>query len=170
MKRLVLLLIIVLAACKSYARKRTEVARCSDVNTQAQLIALCLVTEHRWKEPAADSAGRARERELDSLRALREDSVWTLDAQRHRRELRECMAMLGEVRDCLLGYGWPEARARRASDSAWRADSAAHRRQIGDCLRRERTANISACLQLYYKWTPERALATNDSVRRAQLR
>jgi len=59
----------------------------------------------------------------------------------------------------------PEARAVRAADSTWAADSTEHRRQIRACLARERTANIAACLQLYYGWSAERGLRANDSVR-----
>jgi len=52
----------------------------------------------------------------------------------------------------------------------WTADSAEHRRQIRSCLARERTANIAACLQLYYRWTSDRALKANDSVRYQPVR
>jgi hypothetical protein len=37
------------------------------------------------------------------------------------------------------------------------------------CVRR-RDMNTASCLQLYYKWSSERALALADSIERAKLR
>ena len=171
MNRPALLSLTLLAACgPSATRRRADVEECSRVHEQAQLIALCLMSDHKWPEAEANAAGRARERELDSLRRSHEDSLWSVAAQRHRQELRQCPGRWRDMATCLEAAGWPEARAQRAGDSAWVADSVEHRRQIRSCLARERTANIAACLQLYYGWSPERGLRANDSVRAAQGR
>src|SRR2546422_6802960 len=68
-----------------------------------------------------------------------------------------------------MGYGWAEARAMATEDSLWRYDAANHRQQVATCTR-QRKMQAGACLQLYYKWNPARALAVDDSIRRAQMR
>jgi len=169
--RTALLSLTLLAACgPSATRRRADVEECSKVHEQAQLIALCLMSDHKWPEAEANAAGRARESEFIGIRAAHEDSLWSVAAQRHRQEIRQCPGRWRDMAACLEAAGWPAARAQRAGDSAWTADSAEHRRQIGSCLTRERTANIAACLQLYYGWSPERGLRANDSVRAAQGR
>lgn len=169
--RFLALALIALAACSAEARRQRQVRDCSTVNTQADLIALCLTTEFRWKDAAAAAAGKARERQLDSLRAAQADSLWRLDDARHRAEVRQCPATAGEVSECLqLRFGWPTARAVATADSLWRRDGERHRGQVRDCVRRGRGSNIGACLMLHYRWPSPRALAADDSVRRAQAR
>jgi len=73
------------------------------------------------------------------------------------------------VARCLVGYGWADARAAAAEDSLWRHSGSQHRQQVATCTR-QRKMQAGACLQLYYKWSPARALAVDDSVRRAQMR
>jgi len=164
--RPVLLSLVLLVACgPSATRRRADVEECSKLHEQAQLIALCLMSDHKWPEAEANAAGHARERELISIRAAHEDSAWNAAAQQHRQEIRQCPGRWRDMAACLEAAGWPEARAVRAADSTWAADSTVHRRQIRACLARERTANIAACLQLYYGWSPERGLRANDSVR-----
>src|SRR2546427_8940446 len=68
-----------------------------------------------------------------------------------------------------MGYGWAEARAMATEDSLWRYDAANHRQQVATCTR-QRKMQAGACLQLYYKWNPARALAVDDSIRRAEMR
>src|SRR3989449_8746539 len=68
-----------------------------------------------------------------------------------------------------MGYGWAEARAMATEDSLWRHDAANHRQQVATCTR-QRKMQAGACLQLYYKWNPARALAAGDSIRRAPMR
>ena len=70
---------------------------------------------------------------------------------------------------CLLGFGWAEPRAKATEDSLWRGNVAKHRQEVRSCTGRK-GMQPGACLQLYYKWSPERALALDDSIRRAQLR
>jgi hypothetical protein len=53
-------------------------------------------------------------------------------------------------------------------DSVWNSRSAEHQRQIRTCLSRRRVGT-GACLQLHYKWQPRRALALDDSIRRANI-
>ena len=166
MKRSGLLWLLLIVACgKSAAHRREDVLACSERHTQANLIALCLITDYHWKDNEANAAGRAREREVDSLTAFHEDSLWRVDARQHRQELRQCPGRWPDMASCLQAAGWPRQRADRTADSIWAADWPEHQRQIRSCLARERTANIAACLQLYYRWTADRALKANDSVR-----
>ena len=50
----------------------------------------------------------------------------------------------------------------------WNAELPAHRRELQTCMAK-RDFNLSSCLTLYYKWDPDRALETADSVTRARL-
>ena len=62
MNRTALLSLTLLAACgPSATRRRADVEECSKVHEQAQLIALCLMSDHKWPEAEANAAGRARE-------------------------------------------------------------------------------------------------------------
>ena len=96
MNRPVLLSLTLLAACgPSATRRRADVEACSKVHQQAQLIALCLMSDHKWPEAEANAAGRAREGELISIRAAHEDSLWNGAAQRHRLERLAPLAIAG---------------------------------------------------------------------------
>ncbi|MGH7646045.1 MAG: hypothetical protein ACREMR_10730 [Gemmatimonadales bacterium] len=162
-------LVLALAAlgCSKTERGQAQdVERCSAVNTQAQLIALCLISDYGWNEADADAAAKVRESQLDSARTFQMDSVWSMDAAKHREEIRRCPAA-GMV-DCLILFGWPEERAAAAAESAWRAEGSRHQREVQECVRRQRGANIASCLMLYYKWPDRRALLANDSVQRAR--
>src|SRR5881396_1256823 len=75
----------------------------------------------------------------------------------------------GDMTRCLMGYGWAEARAMATEDSLWRHDAPTHRQEVATCIR-QRKMQAGSCLQLYYKWSPGRALAVDDSIRRAQMR
>jgi hypothetical protein len=163
------LLALLVGCAKSAEDRRDEVALCSAVNSQADLIALCLVADHKWAEAQADSAARRRAQELDSLRAVQDDSVWNADSSRHRAELRQCNRGTDDIRECLLvRAGWPDARATRTADSLWQRNAQQHGRAVRSCARGRNP--IASCLMLNYKWNARRALATEDSVRRAQMR
>lgn len=153
---------------KTEAMRREEIAACSRVNSQAELIALCLEAEHDWDDTAAARVAQVRATELDSIRAWQEDSAWNSDSNKHRADIRGCSSG-DRMRGCLRLRGWPDARAARTADSLWRKDAARHLLQVRSCLNR-REGPIAACLVLHYQWSNERALATQDSVRRAQMR
>ena len=158
---------VAVACGTSPEERREEVLECSRVNSQAELIALCLVSDHKWKDPAADSAGAGRAHELDSIRQFQEDSAWNVDRVQHRADIRTCSG--GDVmRECLRSRGWPDARALRTADSAWASDAGRHRDQVRRCAS-QRTAPIASCLVLNYRWGNDRALAVQDSIVRARL-
>ena len=163
-----LLLAITWGCAKSEEDRRAEVTRCSAVNTQADLISLCLVTEHKWKDAPADSAGRQEAHRIDSLRTAQDDALWNSESARHNAELKTCSAT-SDVQECLLvRAGWPSARAARASDSIWTRNADRHAREVRSCARAQ--GPIASCLMLNYKWNARLALATEDSVRRARMR
>jgi hypothetical protein len=162
------ILVAATAGCgKSPEERREEVLECSRVNSQAELIALCLVSDHNWKDSAADAAGAGRAHELDSIRQFQEDSAWNVDRVQHRADVRGCSGG-DQMRECLRSRGWPDARALRTADSLWAADAGRHRDQVRRCAG-QRAAPIASCLVLNYRWSNERALATQDSVVRARL-
>src|SRR6266566_1463154 len=90
-------------------------------------------------------------------------------------EVRECsritMDAQGAAQCLVLQYKWKQAAALTAAtaDSLWRHDASKHRQEVTSCTR-QRKMQAGSCLQLYYKWSPERALAVDDSIRRAQMR
>jgi hypothetical protein len=167
----VAVLVIALAtwSCsKSEEERRNDVDRCAAVNTQAELIALCLTSDHKWKDAAADSAARLKQHELDSARTAQEAAIWNSDSARHKAALREC-GKSNDMKECLLvRYGWPQDRATRTADSAWQRNAAQHAREVTSC-RRGRNP-VASCLMLNYKWNAQRAMATEDSLRRLRLR
>ena len=164
------LMLAALGCGKSEAKKLTEVRECSRITMDAQGAAVCLVKQFRWKETEALAAATRYQQEQDSLAQSHADSAWRADAARHKKEVAQCAAdPSGEVARCLVGYGWADARAGAAADSLWRHDAPTHHSQVTRCTR-QRQMQAGACLQLYYKWSPERALAVDDSIRRAQMR
>jgi hypothetical protein len=157
-------------ACKSAATKAAEVRECSRITMNAQGAAQCLVLEHRWKQAAALAAATLYQHQQDSLAQFRADSSWRGAAAQHQKEIAQCASdPSGEAARCLMGFGWAEARAMATADSLWRRDAAKHRQELAACAR-NRKMQAGACLQLYYKWSPERALAVDDSLRRAAMR
>ena len=155
---------------KSAAKKAAEVRECSSITMDAQGAAQCLVLQYRWKQPAALAAATRYQQEQDSIAQAHADSGWRADAARHKKELVQCATdPSGEVARCLVGYGWADARANATADSLWRHDASRHRQELAKCAR-NRQIQVGSCLQLYYKWSPERALAVDDSIRRAQMR
>ncbi len=162
---------IAAAACsKSEAKKLTEVRACSAITMDAKGAANCLVLQYKWKKDQALVYAQRFEHEQDSVAQVRADSAWRADAQRHMKEVQQCsIDPSGEVSRCLMEFGWAEARAKATEDSLWRHDTSRHRDQIHACTRQTQM-QAGACLQLYYKWSPERALAVDDSIRRAKLR
>jgi hypothetical protein len=165
-----LLVLPILGCGKSEAKKREEVRSCSAITMDVQGAAQCLVLQYRWRKAPAESAAAAYQRQVDSVLQFKADSTWRVDAARHGQEIDRCADdPSGDVMRCLLGFGWADKRARATADSLWRHDAPAHREQILTCSR-QRKMQAGACLQLYYKWSPERALAVDDSIRRATLR
>ncbi len=157
-------------ACKSAATKAAEVRECSRITMNAQGAAKCLVLQFRWKQAAALTAATQYQHQQDSLAQLKADSTWRAAAAQHKKEIALCASdPSGEAARCLMGFGWAEARATATADSLWRHDAAKHRGELAACAR-NRQMQAGACLQLYYKWSPERALAVDDSIRRAKMR
>jgi len=166
----ILLVLPVLGCGKSEAKKREEVRSCSRITMDAPGAAQCLVLQYRWRKASAESAAAAYERQRDSISQFKADSAWRVNAAAHARELERCAAdQSGEVMRCLVSFGWADSRAQAAADSLWRHDAPQRREQVLTCAR-QRKMQPGACLQLYHKWSPERALAVDDSIRRAKLR
>ena len=164
-----LLALSVLAiACGKKTTRRDEIVECSSISLDAKGTTQCLVQLYKWKIDEATRAAQDRAYELDSLKTWKEDSVWALDAAKHRSDLRNCTSRSEPVKDCLLVAGWPLSRVRDAADSIWTAELPQHRRELQTCMAK-RDFNLSSCLTLYYKWDSDRALATADSVTRARL-
>lgn len=165
---LALVLLMVLVACGKARNRRGEIEECSSISLDVQGTTQCLVQLYGWQPNEAQQAAAARHRELDSLRTWREDSLWNLDAARHRRDLQACRRGDETLQGCLLVAGWPLNRVQATVDSLWQAELPQHRRELQDCLRR-RNVNLSSCLTLYHKWDSDRALRTADSITRARL-
>ena len=160
----------VLGCFKSASKKAAEVRECSRITMDAQGAAQCLVLQYRWKKTEALTAATKYQQEQDSLAQTRADSTWRANAARHKREIADCAKdPSGDMARCLVGYGWAEARAEATADSLWRHEGSRHRQEIATCTR-QRKMQAGPCLQLYYKWSPARALAVDDSIRRAQMR
>ncbi|HYT03363.1 MAG TPA: hypothetical protein VEM13_00610 [Gemmatimonadales bacterium] len=168
---LVLLLPGLAVACsKSEAKKLEEVRACTAITMNTPGAANCLVLQYKWKKKDALAYAQRFQHEQDSIAQVKADSTWRADAGKHQKEVDQCAVdPSGEVVRCLIGFGWAEARAKATEDSLWRHDASRHRDQLLTCTH-QRKMQAGACLQLYYKWSPERALAVDDSVRRAQLR
>ena len=168
-RTVVAVLLLGLLGCgKSEEKRREEVARCGGLSSDADVIAVCLMTEHKWKEGPADSAGKREASRIDSMRVAQEALLWNSDSVRHKAALKAC-AKTNDVRECLLvTHGWPPDRATRAADSLWARDAQTHARQIRSCARAQ--GPVASCLMVNYKWNAARAMATEDSVRRAKLR
>jgi len=162
---------LAIAACgKSEAKKHEEILSCSTSSLDARGISACLVAMYRWKEAEAAVAGRVRQREVDSIARLQRDSLWRLDAARHRQELAKCAPQGGDVARCLGdNFAWDPERATTTFDSVWHAEAPQHRGQIQRCAL-QRKSSVGSCLMLYYKWDPKHALALDDSLVRAKMR
>lgn len=156
------------AACGKKRNQRAEVVECSGISLDTKGTTQCLVQLYRWSVADATLAATARHRELDSLKAWKEDSVWNLDASKHRRDLQACRRGADALNSCLLVAGWPLSRVRATAESLWQAELPQHQRELRNCMSR-RDVNLSSCLTLYYKWDSDRALATADSVTRVRL-
>lgn len=166
---LMLLAVPLLSSCGKKRNQRAEIVECSSISLDAKGTAQCLVQLHRWKVEEARAAAAARHREIDSLRTRQDDSIWNLDAARHRTDLQACRRRTNETLEgCLLVAGWPLSRVRTTAESLWQAELPQHRRELQECMRR-RDVNLPSCLTLYYKWDSDRALRTADSVTRARL-
>jgi hypothetical protein len=163
-----LLAILALGACGKKRSQRAEVVECSSISLDEKGTAQCLVQLYSWKVEDARRAATARAHELDSLKTWHEDSLWALDAAKHKRDFQTCRRGTDQLNDCLLVAGWPVGRVRATVDSIWNAELPQHRRELQAC-QAKRDVNLSSCLTLYYKWESDRALATADSITRARL-
>jgi len=157
-----------LSACSKKHTRRGEIVECSSISLDSKGTTQCLVALYKWRLGDAQKAAEARAQELDSLKTWQDDSVWRLGATKHRRDLQSCATSDDQLKNCLLVAGWPLHRVNAAQDSAWNAELPKHRRELQTCMAK-RDFNLSSCLTLYYKWDPDRALATADSVTRARL-
>lgn len=159
------------AGCaKSAAKKAAEVRECSRISMDARGAARCLELQYKWKRSEALTAATAYQQQQDSVAQFHADSSWRADAPRHKQETEQCAKdPSGEVARCLVGFGWADARAQATADSLWRHDAPARRNQLLTCTR-QRRMQAGACLQLYYKWSPERAIAVDDSIARAKMK
>ena len=167
---LVVVLPTVVVGCKTASKKLAEVRSCSAITIDAKGASQCLVLQYKWSKAEADRAAGAFQRQEDSVAQVSADSGWRAAAAQHEREVRQCAEdPSGEVVRCLLGFGWADARAKGAADSLWRRDAPKHRDQVLRCTR-QKQMQAGACLQLYYKWNPERSLTVDDSIRRVQMR
>lgn len=163
-----LALAALVGACSKKRNARAEVVECSSISLDAKGTTQCLVQLHGWKVADAHRAADARQRELDSLKTWHEDSAWSIEAAKHKRDLQNCRKAPDQLNNCLLVAGWPLSRVEATSDSLWRADLPEHHRELQACMSK-RDVNLSSCLTLYYKWDSDRALATADSVTRVRL-
>lgn len=164
--------ILFLVACKAPKTaddRNRDLETCTALSTAPLEIAQCLQGRGGWSEAAADSAANARARELDSVKSQIGEISARADSQ-HKAEIRACTQRLVDMKSCLVTrYGWDDATAATIDDSVWNSAAAEHQRQIRTCAGR-RGVGTGACLQLYYKWLPRRALALDDSIRRANAR
>ena len=159
-----------LACGKSAEKKLAEVRECSRITMDAKGAAQCLVLQYRWKPAQALTVATSYQQQHDSIAQSLADSSWRADAARHKKEVGVCeQDPSGDVARCLSGFGWADARAAATADSLWRHDAPKHRQELTKCTH-NRQIQVGSCLQLYYKWSPERALAVDDSIRRAQMR
>jgi hypothetical protein len=157
-----------LLGCSKKANPHAQVVECSSISLDAKSTAECLVQLYHWKPADARRAANAQRQAEDAAKARSEDSAWAIGAAKHKRDLQTCRQTPDQIENCLLGAGWPLARAKAATDSVWTAELPKHRRELQSCMSR-REVNLSSCLTLYYKWDSDRALATADSVTRARL-
>ena len=162
--------LLVLLACKgkSADERAMDLQTCSALSSAALEIAQCLQGQGGWSAQAADSAANIRARELDSVSSQIGAMAERADSQ-HAGEVRECDRSLVDMKSCLITrFGWEEDKATAVDDSVWNNRSAEHQREITSCAGR-RGLGAGACLQLHYKWLPRRALALDDSIRRANI-
>ena len=162
--------LIVLLACKgkSADERAIDLQTCTALSSAALEIAQCLQGQGGWSAKAADSAANIRARELDSVRSQIGAIAQRADSQ-HAGEVRECDRSLVDMKTCLITrFGWEEDQATAVDDSVWNSRSDEHQREIRSCAGRS-GLGAGACLQLHYKWLPRRALALDDSIRRANI-
>ena len=167
--RLLLPALAAAAACSrgpSELVRQKEVATCSAISVDTIGTVDCLVKLHNWKPEEARIAARARQRTMDSTRARSEDSLWSIEAAAHRRDVERCKTQ--DMVQCLTFAGWPEDHAKHVADSIWNRSASQHARELVDCAKRSR-GNPASCLMLSYRWGEDRAQAAGDSIMRARM-
>lgn len=163
------LALVALGACGKKRNQRAEIVECSSISLDSKGTTQCLVQLYRWKVADAQRAATARHREVDSLKTWKDDSVWNLDAAKHKRDLQTCQrGRADDLQPCLLVSGWHRSRVTATVESLWAAEAPKHRRELQACMAK-RDMNLPSCLTLYYKWESERAIRTADSVTRVRL-
>jgi len=167
------LAILTILACgctgKSAEERAADLQLCSAQTSAPLEISQCLQGQGGWSAKAADSAANIQARAIDSAKAEIGALTERADAQ-HAGEVRQCDRSLVDMKTCLITrFGWEEDKATATDDSVWNSRSAEHGREIRNCAGR-RGVGTGACLQLHYKWLPRRALALDDSIRRANAR
>src|SRR5256885_16152850 len=153
-RRLPLLLMAtasVLGACGKKSSKRAEIVECSNISLDAKGTTQCLVQLYHWKVADAQRAANERAYEMDSIKTWKEDSVWQLDAAKHKRDLQNCRRGKDPLDACLLVAGWPVDRVTATADSLWQAEAPPHRREPEAC-QRKREMKLSPCPTPSYKW------------------
>src|SRR2546430_12870539 len=133
-RRLPLLLIAtasVLGACGKKSSKRAEIVECSNISLDAKGTTQCLVQLYHWKVADAQRAANERAYEMDSIKTWKEDSVWQLDAAKHKRDLQNCRRGKDPLDACLLVAGWPVDRVTATADSLWQGEGPPQPRGVG---------------------------------------
>lgn len=163
---LCLLALASLAACgKSAQQKADDILLCSNMQRTARGMTQCLLDQGGWSRAAAESAGAARQREVDSTNAQLAALAARTDSER-RGQVGLCDSLLVDMKNCLVTrYGWEPYRAAVTDESVWTSRAAEHEKEMKKCGAPR--PGTGACLQLHYKWIPRRALAVDDSLRRA---
>jgi len=157
--------ILLLACGKSAQEKADDLVLCSNTERTGRGITQCLLNLGGWSRAAAESAGAARQHELDSTNAEIAAIAARTKAER-RGQVGQCDAKLVDMKDCLVNrFGWEPFSAAQADESVWVSRGKLHAREIRACGAPR--SGTGACLQLHYKWIPRRALAVDDSLRRA---
>ena len=165
-RHLLVLATVALASCgKSAQDKADDVLLCSNLESTGSGMTKCLLDQGGWKRAAAESAGAARQHEVDSTNAQIAAIAARTETQQHG-QIGLCDATLVDMKDCLVTrFGWDAYRAAVVDDSVWRTQARLHAKQLKSCGAPR--SGTGMCLQLRYKWIPRRALAIDDSLRRA---
>src|SRR5258708_9569506 len=116
--------LLALAACGKKTPRRGEVVECSSISLDSKGTTQCLVQLYHWKPAEAQQVATARARELDSLKAWQEDSVWALGAAKHKRALQGCEPGTEQPNNCPPVPRWPPRPPQAPTASAWTAQSA----------------------------------------------
>jgi len=166
--RILPIALLLLAGCGKRRDHRAEVVECSAISLDVKGTTQCLVQLYRWDVADATRTATSRHRELDSLKAHQQDSVWNLGAAQHRTQLAACRRGADPLDRCLLVSGWPLSRVTATAESLWQTEASQHLYELHTC-QRKKDMNLASCLTLHYKWDSDRALRIADSLTRERL-